>query len=200
MLPLTHAENIFLHFPREISSQPLITDYSFWPGMQQFASLDPVPLFQQSINSTTNPDVGSDEQKSISAAEQRNFPSDGFPKILRPSILSIAQDHRIPIPDLPIPKIKDPPISPQSEEPVKKSISFWSSRKEMEKFFDSPAGEVGGHPGDEGLQIVQYFNCLNFIQIQNVVMSVWCLIGWIPHAVNVWDKLKVRPPLSPPPQ
>ncbi len=195
MMPQTHAENVFALFPQEIANLPVITDYSFWPGIQPFASLDPVegiPVFQQAIN----PDDKGAEQDSISAAEQRNFPSDGFPKVLRPSI-DIVRDIRLSVPDSPTPKTKEDDIPQSNKQSDKARISFWSSRAEMEEYFNSPAKEIGGLEGDEGRQIVQYFNCLNFIQIQNVVMSFWCLIGWIPHAVNVWDKLKVLSPSLP---
>jgi hypothetical protein len=76
----------------------------------------------------------------------------------------------------------NPKISSDSH--TRRSISFFSTRQEMNEHFSSKGN-------DEGQQIVQYFNCLNFIQIQNAVMSIWCILGWVPHASNVWSRLKV---------
>ena len=35
-------------------------------------------------------------------------------------------------------------------------------------------------------QILQYFNFLCAILINNAVLAVWSLIAWAPHAANVW--------------
>ena len=100
------------------------------------------------------------EQRSFTASEQRNSASD--------------------------PSLDDVALQVQNKEP---EISFWSSRRDMNRYYSTP-------DGDEGLQIEQYFNCLNFIQIQNVFMAFWCVIGWLPHAVNIWNRLKVSFPQS----
>ncbi len=40
------------------------------------------------------------------------------------------------------------------------------------------------------LQVTQYFNFMNAVVINNVLMSVWTLVGWVPHAINVWGRLR----------
>ena len=40
------------------------------------------------------------------------------------------------------------------------------------------------------LQVTQYFNFINAVVVNNVLMSVWSLVGWVPHAVNVWERLR----------
>jgi hypothetical protein len=40
------------------------------------------------------------------------------------------------------------------------------------------------------LQVTQYFNFINAVVVNNVLMSVWSLVGWVPHAFNVWERLR----------
>ena len=57
-------------------------------------------------------------------------------------------------------------------------LSLWASNAEFEKTFNSKPN------GDEGRYILQYFHFLKFIIFSNLVMTIWCFIGWIPHAQN----------------
>ncbi len=38
--------------------------------------------------------------------------------------------------------------------------------------------------------MTQYFNFMNAVVVNNVLMSVWALVGWVPHAINVWGRLR----------
>jgi hypothetical protein len=38
--------------------------------------------------------------------------------------------------------------------------------------------------------VVQYFNFLKVIIVNNVLMTVWSLLCWVPHAINVWGRLR----------
>ncbi len=40
------------------------------------------------------------------------------------------------------------------------------------------------------LQVTQYFNFMYAVVLNNVLMSVWSLVGWVPHAINVWGRLR----------
>jgi hypothetical protein len=37
--------------------------------------------------------------------------------------------------------------------------------------------------------VTQYFNFIKAIIINNVLMTIWSVLGWAPHAVNVWGRL-----------
>jgi hypothetical protein len=38
--------------------------------------------------------------------------------------------------------------------------------------------------------VTQYFNFLRVVLANNFLMSVWSLVGWVPHAINVWGRLR----------
>ncbi len=38
--------------------------------------------------------------------------------------------------------------------------------------------------------MTQYFNFLKFILANNILMTIWSLLGWVPHAINVWGRLR----------
>jgi hypothetical protein len=39
-------------------------------------------------------------------------------------------------------------------------------------------------------QVTQYFNFLIFLLANNFLMTTWSLVGWVPHAINVWRRLR----------
>ena len=61
-------------------------------------------------------------------------------------------------------------------EPIEKA-----SRDELAASFDAA--------GDEGQQVRQYFNFLNFVILNNLAMTAWALVGWLPHALNVAGRM-----------
>jgi hypothetical protein len=63
------------------------------------------------------------------------------------------------------------------------NLGIFCSLDELQTAFNRP----GGH---EGLQIRQYFRFLQFVLINNVVMSIWALIGWLPHVRNIIPRLQ----------
>jgi hypothetical protein len=64
----------------------------------------------------------------------------------------------------------------------KKLNPFFCSREEFEKSFNQPNGQEGAH-------VTNYFDFLVFIILNNFVMSIWALIGWIPHIRNIMPRL-----------
>eukprot|EP00960_Hanusia_phi_P065676 766178-Hanusia_phi.AAC.2 len=62
-----------------------------------------------------------------------------------------------------------------SNEHVKKQVSFFCSRDELEESYGKP--------------VIQYFNFLNFVIVSNVILFAFSLIGFIPHVKNASPKL-----------
>jgi hypothetical protein len=60
-------------------------------------------------------------------------------------------------------------------------LSFFSSRTELCESFNR--GQ------NEGKQVLQYFNFLNVIQVNNVIMCACALASWLPHAANVMSRM-----------
>jgi hypothetical protein len=59
------------------------------------------------------------------------------------------------------------------------ALGFWTaSDEEVEKSFNSKPH------GTEGKYIMNYFNFLRYVIASNLVMTIWCFIGWIPHVRN----------------
>ena len=65
----------------------------------------------------------------------------------------------------------------------RKSLSIFCSQDELEAAFNRPKGR-------EGCQIRQYFMFLRAVIVNNIVMSIWALIGWLPHIFNIIPRLQ----------
>ncbi len=50
---------------------------------------------------------------------------------------------------------------------------------------------TSGHPFAIG-QVSQYFNFVNAVMLNNVVMTAWALLAWLPHALTVASKLRAE--------
>ena len=61
-------------------------------------------------------------------------------------------------------------------------LSFLSSSSELWESFNDRC--------DEGKQVKQYFNFLNFVLANNLLMAVWSLVAWLPHASNVLGRME----------
>ena len=62
-------------------------------------------------------------------------------------------------------------------------LSYWASDEDFERSFNSKPD------GTEGASIMDYFRFLRFVIVSNVLMTIWCFIGWIPHVQNARPKL-----------
>ena len=173
-----HADNVFLYTPDQqfAAFEPVQTHddnvFVYTPD-QRFTAVEPESFVEKDVKGLHLPQQPYTPTKSVPATDQIYVSREVFEKYSLDAADRRNAEYIDERPAAKNPEDKAAPVVPKSttftEEP--KKISFWSSRSEMGKYFNSKGG-------DQGKQIVQYFNCLNFVQCQNVVMTMWCVLGW----------------------